>query len=89
MAGSTPSPSASAVDLGISGAEPLYVVDIDQASKRVVVGNKNDLNCAGLIARSVNWIEGPMDGASAAEVQIRYRAPAVPCRDSPCGGWRL
>ena len=65
--------------LGISGAEPLYVVDIDQASKRVVVGNKNDLNCAGLIARSVNWIEGPMDGASAAEVQIRYRAPAVPC----------
>ena len=27
----------------------------------------------------MNWIEAPMDGESAAEVQIRYRAPAVPC----------
>ncbi|MGZ9262660.1 MAG: tRNA 2-thiouridine(34) synthase MnmA [Candidatus Binatia bacterium] len=65
--------------LGIAAAEPLYVVDIDERSKRVVVGNKNDLNCSGLIARAVNWIEAPMDGESAAEVQIRYRAPAVPC----------
>ena len=65
--------------LGISGAEPLYVVDIDERSKRVVVGNKNDLNCPGLIAGAVNWIEAPMNGESAAEVQIRYRAPAVPC----------
>jgi tRNA-specific 2-thiouridylase len=65
--------------LGISSAEPLYVVDIDERSRRVVVGNKNDLNCPGLIARAVNWIEAPGDGESAAEVQIRYRAPAVPC----------
>ncbi len=65
--------------LGISGAEPLYVVDIDEASKRVVVGNKNDLSCKGLIARAVNWIEAPGDASIAAEVQIRYRAKAVPC----------
>ena len=65
--------------LGIAAAQPLYVVDIDERSKRVVVGNKNDLNCTGLIARAVNWIEAPVDGEIAAEVQIRYRAQAVPC----------
>lgn len=65
--------------LGISGAEPLYVVDIDEGSKRVVVGNKSDLSCKGLIARAVNWIETPGSDEFNAEVQIRYRAPAIPC----------
>ena len=37
------------------------------------------LTCKGLIARSVNWLEAPGDAAIAAEVQIRYRAPAVAC----------
>ena len=65
--------------LGVSGAEPFYVVDIDQPSKRVVVGGKSDLSSKGLIARAVNWIEPPQDEEIAAEVQIRYRAQAVPC----------
>jgi tRNA-specific 2-thiouridylase len=69
--------------LGVSAAEPLYVVDIDQASKRVVVGGKSDLNCKGLTARAVNWIEAPGDSEIAAEVQIRYRAPAVGCMIRP------
>ena len=72
--------------LGISGAEPLYVVDIDQTSKRVVVGNKSDLSCKGLIARAVNWIEAPVDAEFSAEVQIRYRAKAVPCTIRPNAG---
>jgi len=69
--------------LGIAAAEPLYVVDIDDESKRVVVGNKNDLTCRGLIARSVNWLEAPRDSEIDAEVQIRYRAPAIACRIRP------
>jgi tRNA-specific 2-thiouridylase len=64
--------------LGISASEPLYVVDIDEQSKRVVVGKKDELICAGLIARSVNWLEPP-EAEIDAEVQIRYRAPAVAC----------
>jgi tRNA-specific 2-thiouridylase len=64
--------------LGIAATEPLYVVDIDERSKRVVVGKKNELSCAGLIARSVNWLEPP-EGEIQAEVQIRYRAPAIAC----------
>jgi len=69
--------------LGIAAAEPLYVVGIDDRSRRVVVGSKADLKCAGLVTRAVNWLEPP-DGETPAEVQIRYRAPAVACRIRPC-----
>jgi len=65
--------------LGIAAGEPLYVVEIDDDSKRVIVGKKNELSCAGLTARSVNWIEPPGDNDMEGEVQVRYRAPAIPC----------
>lgn len=72
--------------LGVSATEPLYVVGIEGPTERVVVGKKSDLNCAGLIARSVNWLEPPQTEVETeieAEVQIRYRAPAVACRIRP------
>lgn len=65
--------------LGISASRPLYVVDIDEESKRVVVGMKEELVCKGLIAGNINWIESFDEGEIAAEVQIRYRSPAVAC----------
>lgn len=65
--------------LGISAAEPLYVIDIDPETRRVVVGNKKALACEGLMARSVHWLSSPDNGEIDAEVQVRYRAPAVPC----------
>jgi tRNA-specific 2-thiouridylase len=69
--------------LGISAAMPLYVVDIDDGAKRVVVGAKNELSAIGLYAGSVNWLE-PFDQAQIeAEVQIRYRAPAIACTIRP------
>jgi tRNA-uridine 2-sulfurtransferase len=65
--------------LGISAREPLYVLEIDKPTNRVIVGNKSELSCVGLIARSVNWIEPRGEEDMEAGVQIRYRAPAVPC----------
>ena len=65
--------------LGISATQPLYVVEIDNETKRVVVGEKEELSCDGLIARSVNWIEAFGEAELEAEVQVRYRAPAIPC----------
>jgi tRNA-specific 2-thiouridylase len=64
--------------LGIATPEPLYVVNIEYESKRVVVGKKDDLKCRGLLAGNVNWIEPPDEAEMLAEVQIRYRAPAIP-----------
>jgi tRNA-specific 2-thiouridylase len=65
--------------LKIAAAHPLYVVDIERDSKRVVVGNKAELDCRGLIARNVNWIEPPSETNFAAEVQIRSRSRAIRC----------
>ncbi|HSE87979.1 MAG TPA: tRNA 2-thiouridine(34) synthase MnmA [Candidatus Binatia bacterium] len=65
--------------LGISASQPLYVVDIEEESKRVVVGSKEELGCKGLVAENVNWIESFDEEEIAAEVQIRYRSPATPC----------
>jgi len=65
--------------LGISSLQPLYVVDIDETSKRVVVGDKAELGCDGLVAHSLTWLE-PFDQSEIeAQVQIRYRSPAIPC----------
>src|SRR5215468_6668922 len=65
--------------LGISASRPLYVVDIQEESKRVVLGTKEDLSCKGLVAANVNWLESFGEEEIAAEVQIRYRSPAIPC----------
>ncbi len=66
--------------LGIPSPHPLYVLEIDATTNRVVVGLKDELNCLGLVARSVNWIEPPAEDEFLAEVQVRYRSPAIPCR---------
>lgn len=65
--------------LGISAAEPLYVVGIEEESRRVVVGDRSELLSNGLIARSMNWLEDIGVEEAAAEVQIRYRAAPVSC----------
>ena len=65
--------------LGISAAEPLYVVEIERHTHRVVLGKKNELAAIGLVARAVEWLDPPSADEIEAEVQIRYRAPAMAC----------
>jgi tRNA-specific 2-thiouridylase len=65
--------------LGIAATEPLYVVEIEEPAHRVVVGKKNELAAIGLVARAVDWLEAPGADEIDAEVQIRYRAPAMAC----------
>ena len=65
--------------LGIAAPQASYVLDIDHASKRVVVGTKNELACSGLKADRMNWLEPPVVEEFEAQVQIRYRSPAIPC----------
>jgi tRNA-specific 2-thiouridylase len=65
--------------LGIAAAEPLYVVEIEEHTHRLVVGKKNELAAIGLVARAVEWLDSPSADEIEAEVQIRYRAPATAC----------
>ncbi len=59
--------------LGISMNAPLYVVEIDAKSHRVVVGPKENLACTSIKLREVNWIGGhyELDVPRALKVKIR------------------
>jgi tRNA-specific 2-thiouridylase len=64
--------------LGISARTPLYVVDIDVRKNRVIVGEKNDLLAAGLIAGDINLLTADLPGE--AEAKIRYRKKPARCK---------
>ena len=64
--------------IGISAAHPLYVLEVDETSRRVVVGKRDELGSRGFVTRDVNWIHPPTEREVLAEVQIRYRSSSVP-----------
>ncbi len=66
--------------LGVSRPEATYVVEVDAAANRVVVGPGELLARRGLIADRVSWVAGspPAFGPFEAEVRIRYRGNDVP-----------
>jgi tRNA-specific 2-thiouridylase len=61
------------------GGEPLYVVRLDAARKRVVVGPKPALAIAGMSLREVNWLGGAPAGGGGLGVTVKVRSttPAV------------
>jgi tRNA-uridine 2-sulfurtransferase len=63
-------------------ARPRYVVDLDPATNRVVVGDADDLVCGGFEIDRVNWIAlaGINDSGTPFEatVKIRYNHPGTP-----------
>ena len=61
--------------LGISTAEPVYVLQKDIANNQLVVAEKAALRKKGFVVGRVNWIFGsPAFQAIRAQVKIRYRA---------------
>ncbi len=63
--------------LGLSAPYPLYVLEIDEGTNRVVVGRREELHCKGLIAGPMNWIEPPDGKEIVAEVRVRYSSPSI------------
>ena len=65
--------------LGIARGEPLYVRAIDAVSGDVVVGRRDDLICAGLIASQVSLTDAHASspGEARLEVKVRYRHPPL------------
>jgi len=59
--------------LGLSDAEPLYVIGIDAAANTVTVGPRRELLADGLITAPANWLmPRPPRPGTRAEVRIRY-----------------
>jgi tRNA-specific 2-thiouridylase len=70
--------------LGLSSPIPLYVVDIDPAERKVVVGPREALDRHELTASSVNWCAPqPPVVPLRASVQIRHRHREAPATVTP------
>ena len=75
--------------IGVAAEQPLYVVGIDAARNRVLVGEQNELMSDEFTARDVNWIafDDPREPVRA-EVRIRYRHEPAPATITPLANGR-
>jgi tRNA-uridine 2-sulfurtransferase len=69
--------------LGVSTGSRTYVLEVDPAANRVVVGPADLLARRGLLAERMNWVAGRPSGPFEAEVRIRYRGRDVPAVVEP------
>lgn len=60
--------------LGIAHERPLYVVQIERAKNRIIVGEADELESIEFTAKGVNWVafDAPTEPVRA-EVKVRYR----------------
>lgn len=65
--------------LGVSAAEPLYVVKIDSGRNQVVVTTREQAGCLECILERINWVSIPTPTTLIqTTVKVRYRSSAVP-----------
>jgi tRNA-specific 2-thiouridylase len=65
--------------LGLSNERPLYVLQIEAARNRIIVGEEEELLSSEFTAAGVNWIAFDNSGMDVrAEVRVRYRHEAQP-----------
>jgi tRNA-specific 2-thiouridylase len=64
--------------LGIALGEPKFVVRIEADTRRVVLGDREELGRTELTARDCNWLVEIDDVPPRCDVQIRYNATAAP-----------
>jgi len=57
---------------------PWYVMRIDAAANRVVVGRREDLGVSEVALEDVTFTDGHPPGPVACEARLRYHAPAIP-----------
>ncbi len=76
--------------LGLSSAKPLYVLELDPAANRVVVGEDSALDRDEFVAERCNWIpfDSPVERFEAT-VKIRYNHPGTPATVTPLPGGRV
>jgi len=69
--------------LGIAHPHPLHVLGLDAAKNEVIVGARDQLFTAGLIASEMRWHMTPPLAPLGAVCKIRYRHQPVSCTVTP------
>jgi tRNA-specific 2-thiouridylase len=73
--------------VGVSAAEPLYVIATEPATRRVIIGRSDALLRASMTVRDVNWISiAPPSASLRAEVKIRNKHAAANATLTPASG---
>ncbi len=75
--------------LGVALGEPRFVVRIEPATRRVVIGTREELARPTLTASQANWLAPPPTNPIRCQVQIRYNSRAVPAEVEPRGEGRF
>ncbi|MGD9814985.1 MAG: tRNA 2-thiouridine(34) synthase MnmA [Hyphomonadaceae bacterium] len=80
--------------LGLATGEPLFVVKLDAANKRVIVGPRAALGVGRIALKDVNWIGEPVAEEDALDgrailVRVRSTRPPVPARLAIGAGWSV
>jgi tRNA-specific 2-thiouridylase len=78
--------------IGVATGEPLFVVKLDAAGKRVIVGPRKALGVSRIALKDVNWIGEQVAGEEALDgrdvlVRVRSTRPPVPAKLSIGTGW--
>ena len=63
--------------IGVAMGEPHFVVKIDNETRDVVIGKREDLACSELIANQTNWLREPVSSHFKCLAQIRYNSQPV------------
>ena len=74
--------------LGGGHGRPVYVIDIDAATQRVIVGDYDDLLREDCFLAQTNWGEAGLSGPTEITTKIRYNYPEVRAVVHPLSGHR-
>ena len=70
--------------LGVTSPNPLYVLNIDSASRQVTVGPESELNRPSFTCHRANWISIPaLDGRLRVQARIRHSQSPAPAWIEP------
>ena len=64
--------------LAVALGQPQYVVRLERETRRVVIGDREELACSGLTANRTNWLVDPPQKPTRCEAMIRYNSRAYP-----------
>jgi tRNA-specific 2-thiouridylase len=68
--------------LGISSADPLYVIKLDAENKKVYVGPESALENSSFVIKEVNWLDSSDDIAGNDNITVKLRSAQDPVKAS-------
>ena len=69
--------------LGVTAAEPTYVLRLEPETNTLVVGGESETLFRGLVAGEVSWTRIAPEGPRRAEVRVRHRHAPAPATIAP------